>query len=108
MIQQYDILIKNARTRVKPESLVDIGIARGQIISLGENLAGEAEMIIDREANLVPEPYINPHLHLRNAYTLQMMDQDALDNYNTDGMHKPISAIEFAARVNEKEDETCK
>ena len=106
MIQQYDILIKNARIRGKPESLVDIGIASGQIISLGENLAGEAEMIINADANLVTESYINPHLHLCKVYTLQMMDEDALTSYNTEGMGKAMNAIELAARVKEKYDET--
>lgn len=105
MKHHYDILIKNARLRGKPESLVDIGIANGQIVSLEENLAGEAELLIDAQENLVTESFVNPHLHLCKVYTLQMMDEEALTNYSAEGMGKAMNAIELAARVKEKYDE---
>ena len=105
MSNQFDILIKHARLRGKPELLVDIGIAGGQVISLEENLAGEAGILLDAEGNLVSESFVNPHLHLCKVYTLQMMDEEALTSYNAEGMGKAMNAIELAARVKEKYDE---
>jgi cytosine deaminase len=78
MNHEVDILIKHARLRGKPESLFDIGIARGKIISLEENPDGNAKTIIDAQENLVTESFVNPHLHLCIVYTLQMMDEEAL------------------------------
>ena len=105
MPNQFDVLIKHARLRGKPELLVDIGIAGGQVISLEENLAGEAGILLDAEGNLVSESFVNPHLHLCKVYTLQMMDEEALTSYNAEGMGKAMNAIELAARVKEKYDE---
>ena len=98
MTDQFDILIKNARLRGKPESLVDIGIANGHVVSLEENLAGDAEQVIDAEGNLVTESFVNPHLHLCKVYTLQMMDEEALTSYHAEGMGKAMNAIELAAQ----------
>jgi cytosine deaminase len=101
----FDILIKQARLRGKPESLVDIGIADGHIVALEENLTREAKSEIDAGGNLVTESFVNPHLHLCKVYTLQMMDEEALISYNAEGMGKAMNAIELAARVKEKYDE---
>ncbi|MCI0551011.1 MAG: amidohydrolase family protein [Anaerolineae bacterium] len=105
MTAQFDILIKHARLRGKPESLVNIGISDGQIVSLEERLSGEAKSVIDAEGNLVTESFVNPHLHLCKVYTLQMMDEEALTAYQGEGMGKAMNAIELAARVKEKYDE---
>ena len=106
MSDHFEILIKNARLRGRSESILDIGIASGRVISLEENLAGDAEQVIDAEGNLVTESFVNPHLHLCKVYTLQMMDEEALTSYNAEGMGKAMNAIELAARVKEKYDET--
>ena len=105
MTDHFDILIKNTRLRGRSESLLDIGIANGRIISLKENLAGDAEQLIDAQGNLVTESFVNPHLHLCKVYTLQMMDEEALTSYHAEGMGKAMNAIELAARVKEKYDE---
>ena len=105
MTDHFDILIRNARLRGKSESLLDIGIANARIISLEENLAGDAKQVIDAHGNLVTESFVNPHLHLCKVYTLQMMDEEALTSYNAEGMGKAMNAIELAARVKEKYDE---
>jgi cytosine/creatinine deaminase len=106
MTDHFEILIKNARLRRNSELLFDIGIANGRVVALKENLADEAEMVIDAEGNLVTESFINPHLHLCKVYTLQMMDEEALTSYNAEGMGKAMNAIELAARVKEKYHET--
>src|SRR5918993_1676366 len=105
MTDHFDILIRNASLRGRSESLVDIGIANGRIISLKENLAGDAGQLINAERNLVTESFVNPHLHLCKVYTLQMMDEEALTSYHAEGMGKAMNAIELAARVKEKYDE---
>ena len=106
MSDHFEILIKDARLRGRSESIFDIGIASGRVIALEENLAGDAEQVIDAEGNLVTESFVNPHLHLCKVYTLQMMDEEALTSYNAEGMGKAMNAIELAARVKEKYDET--
>lgn len=105
MTAQFDILIKNAKLRGASESLVNIGISDGKIVALGENLAGESNLVLDAEGNLVSESFVNPHLHLCKVYTLQMMDEEALTAYQGEGMGKAMNAIELAARVKEKYDE---
>ncbi len=105
MPNQFDILIKNATLRGR-ESLTDIGIAGGKIVSVEKGLGGEAGITVDAEANLVTESFVNPHLHLCKVYTLQMMDEDALTAYQGEGMGKAMTAIELAARVKEKYDES--
>ena len=105
MISPLDVLIKHAKLRSKPESLVDIGIADGHVAALEENLDREASSVIDAEGNLVTESFVNPHLHLCKVYTLQMMDEEALTSYQGEGMGKAMNAIELAARVKEKYDE---
>src|ERR1700752_87502 len=105
MTDQLDILVKRARLRDMPESLIDIGIADGRVVSIEENLESKAEMVINAEGNLVTESFINPHLHLCKVYTLQMMDEEALTAYQAEGMGKAMNAIELAARVKEKYDE---
>lgn len=104
MPNQFDILIKNAKLRGN-ESLTDIGILGGKIVSAGKGLRDEAGVTVDAEANLVTESFVNPHLHLCKVYTLQMMDEDALTAYQGEGMGKAMTAIELAARVKEKYDE---
>jgi cytosine deaminase len=106
MIDRFDILIKRARLRDRPESLVDIGIADGRVVSLQENLDRNAKSVIDAAGNLVTESFVNPHLHLCKVYTLQMMDEEALTSYQGEGMGKAMNAIELAARVKEKYEES--
>ena len=105
MPNQFDILIKRARLRGKPESLVDIGIVGGRILSMKENLAGDAGILIDAQGDLVTESFVNPHLHLCKVYTRQMMDEETLTDYHAEGMGKAMTTIELAARIKEKYDE---
>ncbi|MCC6299084.1 MAG: amidohydrolase family protein [Anaerolineales bacterium] len=105
MPNQFDILIKNARLRGS-ESLTDIGIAGGKISAIEKGLRGEAAEVVEAGGNLVTESFVNPHLHLCKVYTLQMMDEDALTAYQGEGMGKAMNAIELAARVKEKYDES--
>jgi cytosine deaminase len=105
MTNQFDLLIKRARLRGRPESLMDIGIAGGRIIALEENLIEDTRMLLDAQGNLVTESFVNPHLHLCKVYTRQMMDEEALTDYHAEGMGKAMTTIELAARIKEKYDE---
>ncbi len=102
---QFDILIKNAKLRGK-ESITDIGIAGGKISAIGKGLKGDAAEAVEAGGNLVTESFVNPHLHLCKVYTLSMMDEEALTAYQGEGMGKAMTAIELAARVKDKYDET--
>src|SRR5688500_16435261 len=105
MAHQFDILIKQARLRDRPEAPVDIGIVGGRIFSLEENLSGEARILIEAQGNLVTESFVNPHLHLCKVYTREMMDEEALTDYHAEGMGKAMTTIELAARIKETYDE---
>ena len=106
MATQFELLIRNAILRKDPKSPIDIGIAGGRIQAMEKDLAGEAERVIDAEGKLVTESFVNPHLHLCKVYTLQMMDDESLTAYQGEGMGKAMNAIELAARVKEKYDES--
>lgn len=101
MTQPFDIFIRHAQLRGQSQFL-DIGVADGKIIAMAEDLAGEAELTIDAQGNLVTESFVNPHLHLCKVYTRQMMDDEALTGYHAEGMGKAMTTIELAARVKEK------
>ena len=101
MPQHFDILIKRAKLRDRTQD-TDIGIADGKIISLAEQVEGDADLTIDAQGNLVTESFVNPHLHLCKVYTRQMMDDEALTGYHAEGMGKAMTTIELAARVKEK------
>jgi len=105
MSQHFDILIKDANLRGQIQT-VDIGIRDGKIIALSQHLELDTGFIIDARRNLVTESFVNPHLHLCKVYTRQMMDDEALTGYHTEGMGKAMTTIELAARVKEKYDES--
>ena len=106
MSDNYDILIKNAKLRKDPDKLYQIGIKGGLIEAVSEDLYGNAEQEIDASGNLVTESFVNTHLHLCKVYTLAMMDEEALKDYHGEGMGKAMTAIELAARVKEKYDQS--
>ena len=106
MQTEYDLIIQQAQLRGKPGSFVDIGIQSGKIVAIAEKIDAGAPVRINAEGNLVTESFVNPHLHLCKVYTLQMMDEEALKDYHAADMGKAMTAIELAARVKEKYDES--
>jgi len=105
MQKKYDIMIRNAKLRGRPDLLYDIGIKDGVIDALEEKLSGEAASVIDAGGNLVTESYVNTHLHLCKVYTLMMMDDEAMKSYQGSSMGKAMTGIELAMKVKEKYDE---
>jgi len=106
MVERLDILIRQARLRGQPDKLFEVGIAAGKIVLISEQVGNQAEIEIDAQGNLVTESFVNPHLHLCKVYTLQMMDEEALRDYHGSEMGKAMTAIELAARVKAKYDES--
>jgi len=106
MAERLDILIRRAQLRGQPDKLFEVGIAAGKIGLISEQVGNQAEIEIDAQGNLVTESFVNPHLHLCKVYTLQMMDEEALRDYHGSEMGKAMTAIELAARVKDKYDES--
>ncbi len=102
----FDYLIKNARTRFSGNNLLQIGIKDGKIAAIAPKVDGEARQIVDAGGHLVTESFVNGHLHLCKVYTLSMMDDEALGAYTGESMGGAMTAIELAARVKEKYDES--
>lgn len=106
MADKLDILIRRARLRSSPEALFDIGIAAGTIASIEEKISLGATTEIYAAGNLVTESFVNPHMHLCKVFTLQMMDEMSMKTYQEGGMGKAMNAIELAARVKDRYDES--
>jgi len=102
--QDFDLVIRHARLR--DGRLLDIGIRDGKIAAMKEGISGKTGEEIDATGNLVTESFVNPHLHLCKVYTLRMMDELALQDYHGEKMGRAMSAIELAARIKERYDES--
>ncbi len=106
MPTEYDLVIRQARLRGKAAELVDVAVQDGKIAAIEGRIHAAAALEIDADGNLVTESFTNPHLHLCKVYTLQMMDEEALRDYHGADMGKAMTAIELAARVKEKYDQS--
>jgi len=100
----FDIAIRNAMTR-KFKNPVDIGIRDGKITEIGK-ISEKGNIEIDATSKLVTESFVNTHLHLCKVYTLMMMSEEALKDYHGSDMGKAMTAIELAAKIKEKYNES--
>ena len=99
------IVIRQANTRLFNYP-VDIAVVDGKIKEIGKNVALKGDVEIDAKGKLVTESFVNPHLHLCKVYTLMMMDEEAFKAYQGGDMGKAMNAIELAAKVKEKYNES--
>ena len=106
MVHALDILVRRARLRGHPDRLMDIGISSGRIVAIEEEVTLDALNKIDAGGNLVTESFVNAHLHLCKVYTLGEMDEKALKDYHGADMGRAMTAIESAAKVKERYDES--
>ena len=104
MPETFDLIIRGAHLR-NNAALQDIVIQNGKITAIQEKVEGCGLTEIDAAGGLVSESFVNTHLHLCKVYTLQMMDEKALKDYQGADMGKAMSAIELAARVKDNYDE---
>ena len=105
MVDQYEIVIRNAVLRGNPKEKVDIAIADGKIKEVAASISAKGAQELDAQGNLVTESFVNTHLHLCKVYTLFMMDDAAMEAYQGADMGKAMTGIELAAKVKEKYDE---
>jgi cytosine deaminase len=105
-VDRYDVLIRGARLRSQPSRHLDLAIAGGRIAAIGERLAGQADTEIDARGGLVTESFVNPHLHLCKVWTAAMMDELAMQAYHGEAMANAAAAIDLAAKVKERYDES--
>lgn len=96
---EFDLLIRNARTRASKTELLDIAVKEGKIAGISAHISGEAEREIDAGGKLVTESFVNGHLHLCKVYTLARMDDEAMGDYTDGSMGGAMTAIELAAQV---------
>ncbi|MFH0880934.1 MAG: cytosine deaminase, partial [Lentisphaerota bacterium] len=101
----HDLVIRNAQLR-KKRGRFDIGIQGGVIKAIAPKIREKGKRVIDAGGSLVTESFVNTHLHLCKVYTLQMMDNKALTSYHGENMGAAMTAIELAARVKDKYNET--
>jgi cytosine deaminase len=102
--EEPDLRICNARLRRGGERLVDIAVAGGRIVAIGEGVGASAHDTIDAEGGLVTESFVNPHLHLCKVWTLPMMSETALAAYHGADMGKALAAIDLASAIKAKYD----
>ena len=102
---EFDLLIRNARTRASKTELLDIAVKEGKIAGISAHIAGEAERELDAGGKLVTESFVNGHLHLCKVYTLARMDDAAMGDYTDGSMGGAMTAIELAAQVKAEYDE---
>ena len=105
-MDKFDILIRGGALRGQAGQLFDIGVAGGKIAAIQPKIDGAGEIEIEAGGSLVSESFANPHLHLCKVYTLQMMDEEALKDYHGADMGKAMTAIELAAKIKAKYDES--
>jgi cytosine/creatinine deaminase len=99
--QAFDIVIRHGRLR-GAAGHADIGIEDGRIAAIAPRLDAVGATEIDARGNLVTESFVNPHLHLCKVWTLPMMEEEALQAYQGEGMGKALSSIELASKIKEK------
>jgi cytosine deaminase len=104
MAARYDLLIRRARLR--SGATRDVGVAGGRIAAIAERLDGDAATVVDADGRLVTPSFVNPHLHLCKVWTAAMLDEAAMQAYHGDGMAQAAAAIDLAARVKAKYDES--
>ena len=100
----FDLILRRARLRAGETR--DVAVSGGRIAAIAERLDGDAAAVVDANGRLVTPSFVNPHLHLCKVWTAAMLDEAAMAAYHGDGMAKAGAAIDLAARVKAKYDES--
>src|ERR1700733_6289059 len=100
--QAFDIVVRHARLRGSADGHIDIAVKDGRIAAMAPHLDGGGATEIEAHGNLATESFVNPHLHLCKVWTLPMMEEEALQAYQGEGMGKALSSIELASKIKEK------
>jgi cytosine deaminase len=105
-LDRFDIVIRGGSLRGEPARRVDVAIAGGRIAAIGGRLPGAGAIELDARGGLVTGSFVNPHLHLCKVWTAAMIDDAAMQAYHGGGMAQAASAVDLAARVKAKYDES--
>ncbi len=70
-----DLLIRNARVAPRAE-LVDLGVRKGEILSVAPRLPGDAPRVLEAEGRLVVPAFVQPHLHLDKVCTAPLLSSN--------------------------------
>jgi len=97
--EDFELIIRKARTRENYDRLVDIGIRNGTVMEIGDEIKGRTITEINANGGLVTPSLVNPHLHLDKVYSFNLAGEDALKEYQSTSMEGSIRAIELASRV---------
>ncbi|MBC2607912.1 amidohydrolase family protein [Pelagicoccus albus] len=95
---RYDLLVREARL-LGFDGTTDIGIKAGKISAIGKLENCEASEMIEAKGQLVLPAFVNAHFHLCKVFTLDWVDDAAIDAYHAPGMENAGEAIDLAARV---------
>lgn len=91
--------IASARLLDQPDTLHTITITSGQITSITPEFEKPTSFDIDAQGNLTLPAFTNPHLHLCKVFTLERMNERAMQAYHGAHMKEAASAIDLAAAV---------
>ncbi len=98
-MSSFDLLIHDTRLRGRAGERFDLGIRDGRIAAIEPDLGGEGQSVLEADGGLMTESFANPHLHLDKVFTLHMLDDSAMQDYQGETMGKAMTAIERAAAV---------
>ena len=102
MVEEYDLIIRNARTREHPEKLMDIAVRDGKILEIAEDIKNKGEHEVNADAKLVSPAFVDAHLHMCKVYTFLMIGEEAIKHYHEMDMGTSEIAILVASKVKEK------
>ena len=105
-MDRFDIVIRGGSLRGEPGRRIDVAIAGGRIAAVGERIAGTGTVELAARGGLVTGSFVNPHLHLCKVWTAAMIDDAAMQAYHGGGMAQAASAVDLAARVKARYDES--
>jgi len=105
-LPEYDLVIRNARTREFPNRLVDIAISGGKIAEIREKIEARGSEEIDAGGRLVSPPFVDAHLHMCKVYTYLMIGEEAIRHYHESEMGTSELAILLASKIKEKYSES--
>lgn len=91
-----DLVVRGAR--MLDGSVVDLAVADGRFVAVGEVPAGEAEEV-DAAGRLVTPAFVNGHMHLDKVYTLSRLGDAGLEAYTSGSMGAAMASIEIASAV---------
>ena len=60
MSESFDLSIRRARLRRRPDALYDIAVRGGRIEAIVESSESPAAVVVDAAGGLVTEPFVNP------------------------------------------------